>query len=406
MTVTCHQSEGAANDVHLSLGELPTNAQILRTLSLSSRPLRVIIRYTRSQMASRTERIGAGQANRSTSATRTWIGALVLSLAALGIAVGALFLVAAAAFDSAPVAAPPAAQQIDHVPSLPTDVLRPGEAGVRPAETNVGAVHVAAPQALAPQLNAPTLQDDPRLAAAIKNVLGDSIDDYGIVVYRLSDGRGISHNADKVFYSASLFKLSTLYEVEVQHALGRLDFAQPVQFSEEDVAEDLGTLGSIPLSAEGTLPMEEALEAMITRSDNATAHALLRLVGNTSVDATLARLGAHQTSVNSIELPTTAHDMALVMRAVVLGTGVSPAARDAMRNLLLRQETRAGIPSSLPRNVLVGNKTGNWEDATHDVAFVEAQNGTYIIAVLSDHAWDWGPIAAVSEAVYDLMAAG
>ena len=115
---------------------------------------------------------------------------------------------------------------------------------------------------------------------------------------------------------------------------------------------------------------------------------------------------ASKTSVNTSDLPTSAYDMALIMRAVVLGTGVTSADRDQMRGLLLRQETRSGIPSGLPRDVKVGNKTGNWDDATHDVAFVEAKTGTYIIAVLSDHAWDWSPISAVSEAVYKVMADG
>ncbi len=74
-----------------------------------------------------------------------------------------------------------------------------------------------------------------------------------------------------------------------------------------------------------------------------------------------------------------------------------------MIGLLLRQETRLGVPRLLPTNVRVGNKTGTWPGATHDVAFVDAPTGLYVIAVLSDRGWDWDPIARVSRGVYEAL---
>ena len=344
----------------------------------------------------------------SASSGRSWLGAFALSIAALAIAVVALLFAAAEAFNSTPrapalVAAVPAPVLPDRV--FPGPISR-GEALDGPLESTVSAVLASPTPSPAEQSAASAIHPDAGLLRAVQDVLGRNSDDYGVVVYRLSDGRGMVLNPDKVFYSASLFKLSTLYQVELDHSAGTLDFANPVQYSGADIEEDLGTIGSVPIGVDGTLPMDEALDAMITKSDNSTAHALLRLVGNSNVDATTAKLGASKTSVNTTDLPTSAYDMALIMRAVVLGTGVTAADRDQMRGLLLRQETRSGIPSGLPRDVKVGNKTGNWDDATHDVAFVEAKTGTYIIAVLSDHAWDWSPISAVSEAVYKLMADG
>ena len=78
------------------------------------------------------------------------------------------------------------------------------------------------------------------------------------------------------------------------------------------------------------------------------------------------------------------------------------ASRDA-RELLLRQKTRDGVPAGLPAGVSVGNKTGTWEGATHDVAFVEAPSGTYVITVLSDKDWGWALITRVSRAVFDVL---
>ena len=89
-----------------------------------------------------------------------------------------------------------------------------------------------------------------------------------------------------------------------------------------------------------------------------------------------------------------------VMTAIYEGRGVSVAARDEMRRFLLGQQTRDGVPAVVPEGVAVGNKTGTWDGSTHDVAFVEAPGGTYIIAVLSDQGWDWEPIQRVSAAVF------
>jgi beta-lactamase class A len=245
--------------------------------------------------------------------------------------------------------------------------------------------------------------DDPVLLAAIRETLGEDLDHYSVVVRRLSDGRGAAVNAERVHYAASLFKLALLYEAERQRSAGLLDFEDSLEIREEDIAEDLGTITSLGLGEDGTLPLREAVDAMVTRSDNTTAVALLRLLGPASVDSTLLRLGLRDTSLNTQALPTTAADMALLMEAIVRGDGVDLAWREDMLRLLLRQETRYGIPRLLPAGVRAGNKTGTWPGVTHDVAFVDAPGGLYVIAVLSDRGWVWDPIARVSRAVYDAL---
>jgi beta-lactamase class A len=248
--------------------------------------------------------------------------------------------------------------------------------------------------------------DDPALLSAILDVLGNETEHYGVVVRRLHDGRGATVNPDRQFYAASLFKLTLLYESERRRSLGLLDFDQPVQFNEDDIAEDLGTFGLLDMNEDGTLPVRSAVRAMVTLSDNTSAVLMLRLLGPAAVDRTLDALGLEHTSVNTRDLPTTAADMAMLMEAIVRGRGVDRAWREDMVGLLLRQETRSGIPSLLPAEIRVGNKTGTWPDATHDVAFVDAPGGLYVIAVLSDRGWEWDPIARVSRAVFDVLSSG
>jgi beta-lactamase class A len=241
---------------------------------------------------------------------------------------------------------------------------------------------------------------DAALLAAIEDALGPDREHVSVAVRRLTDGRGASLNAEREYYAASLFKLALLYEAQRQRTAGELNWSEGVPVTDRDVAEDLGTLAHLGVAVGEALPVRAAVQAMVTRSDNTSAVLMLYRLGPGRVDRTLRALGLRHTSVNTRELPTTAADMARLMSAIVRGTGVDPAWRDDMLSLLLRQENRAGIPGGLPAGVRVGNKTGTWSNATHDVAFVDAPGGLYVLAILSDRGWDWTPLVRVSRAVY------
>ena len=244
---------------------------------------------------------------------------------------------------------------------------------------------------------------DPLLEATIADALAPYSGGFSVVVRRLDDGRSAELNPDAVYYAASTFKLAILYEAERRISAGELALTDRLQLTGADFEEDLGTSGSLQLDGEGTISVGDALFAMITRSDNTTAVAFLHRFGGAKIDGALASLGISKMSVNTTELPVTAADIARLMEALVSGEGLSEAAREHARGLLLGQTTRWGVPSLLPADVPVGNKTGTWPGATHDVAFVEAPGGTYVIAVLTDGDWAWEPIAAVSAAVYRAM---
>jgi beta-lactamase class A len=128
------------------------------------------------------------------------------------------------------------------------------------------------------------------------------------------------------------------------------------------------------------------------------------------VDATLRSLGIENMTVNKVELWTTAADLARLMEAIYVGEGVGPEEREHMRTLLLGQTIRSGIPAAIEDefggSVLIGNKTGTWEGAQHDVAFVEAQTGAYVIAILTDGSFEgWDAMHRVARDVHEKFAA-
>ena len=256
------------------------------------------------------------------------------------------------------------------------------------------------PSAFAPPL------EDPALAALIRTTLSGYQGAYSVVVRNLKDGRTASFNEGQVYRAASLFKLALLLEAYRQRDAGEIDFSELLTLDEELVEEyDFGTLEFLGLEAGDMVSVADALKAMIIVSDTPTAVLIQDLVNPVRVEQTLRSLGINDMSVLTEMLPTTAHDMALLMAAVAAGEGVTAESRSEMLALLLQESIRGGIPSGVPANSAVAHKTGNLVNVTHDVALVWGPGGPYVIAVLSDRSWESQPLADVSRAVWDYFAA-
>jgi beta-lactamase class A len=144
----------------------------------------------------------------------------------------------------------------------------------------------------------------------------------------------------------------------------------------------------------------ELVDLMVTASDNTASVVLRDALGRSAIDQSMQALGLRSTSVSSPDLPTSAADMALLLEAIATGRGVSATASAAMLQLLQLQWVRDRIPAGLPPDVPVGNKTGSWDNAAHDVAIIEAPSGTYLLVVLSDLPGDDATIVALSRRVY------
>ncbi len=244
---------------------------------------------------------------------------------------------------------------------------------------------------------------DPELEALIVSSLGPEVERYGVVVRNLTDGTEAAIQPEKVFYAASLYKLAVLYEVYRQERQGQLDFAQTLTVTEKYAEYDLGTLALLGWSTGSVITVAQAVEAMVTVSDNASAVLLADLVGWHTIDEGLRELGLRSMRVNDPELPVTASDLARLLDRIACGAAVDERASREMIALLARQRVRDRLPALLPEGVVVANKTGNWSTATHDAGIVYSPRATYVIVVLSETAGRSEPIARLSAAVYTYL---
>jgi beta-lactamase class A len=242
------------------------------------------------------------------------------------------------------------------------------------------------------------LQEDAALEARLREVLGDEVDLYGVVVKSLDDGRGATINPEKVFYAASLFKVAVMYEVFHQRSLGLLSFDERLLVTPYYAGFDLGTL---PVEVCQTLSVREALGYMMSVSDNTSAVLLQDRVGSANINRSLEALGLTTTRLLPDDLPTTAADMALLMEMIARGQAVDAGASQEMVNLLASEEIDNGLRAGVPEGTLVAHKTGNWSNATHDAGIVYSPAATYVIAVLSEKAYETELTAEVSRVVWE-----
>lgn len=241
---------------------------------------------------------------------------------------------------------------------------------------------------------------DAALEDRIRQKLGTEIASYAVVVKRVADGRGIAISPDREFYAASTYKTFVMYEVFKQRDSGLLSFDERLTVTPPYQAFQIGDL-RWPLWT--AVPVRDLLEAMITESDNVAAMMLYDKAGGRNIAQDLASVGLTHTDVNTDQLPTSAGDLALLLEMIARERADSPATSREMVDLLSRQKINDGLPALLPKGTRVVHKTGNWDNATHDVGVVYAPSGAYVIAVLSDRAWASKPIAELSRLVYDFF---
>jgi beta-lactamase class A len=201
-----------------------------------------------------------------------------------------------------------------------------------------------------------------------------------------------------------VYKLAVMVEAYRQAAAGGLSLdGAAVTIDDEDMLDD-----GVETDSGTTLSVREALERMITVSDNSCARALLRLLDTRQVNATAQALGLTNTRINTTlpdaersadENTTSARDMERLFAGLLRGTVVSPAASAEMLAVLGRQQINDRLPSGLPDGTPIAHKTGNLDGVAHDVGVVTTPFGPRIVVLLTDGFADYADVVALAGAI-------
>lgn len=243
-------------------------------------------------------------------------------------------------------------------------------------------------------------REDAAFTRRLRDAAGDDADELAFVVTEVSSGLSATHNATKVFYAASLFKLFVMYEAFHQESAGLLRLADEVTITPRYDAYGLGPRATRLCD---TLTVAGALEAMMSVSDNAAAVLLQDLVGAANVNRSLQTAGLKDSRLLTEGLPVTAGDLALLLQAIARGRAIDREASQQMVDLLAGETFDNGLRAAVPPEVPVAHKTGNWRDATHDAGIVFAPSGTYVIVVLVEEENARAAVRAVAAAAYGYL---
>jgi beta-lactamase class A len=232
---------------------------------------------------------------------------------------------------------------------------------------------------------------DPVLTRSLDQALAGVDGHMGIVVKDLGSSKGAVLNGNLELQSASLYKLPILFSV---FDLG-LNMAEELTITDEALSYDAGTM---ELSAGESLSVAEALERMVTLSDNTSAILLGGRVGAARINANIAALGMDTTHYSLERMTTSALDVSRLLELIADGNAVSNSASADMLHLLLRQRVNDRLPRLLPASVQVAHKTGNLPGVVNDAGILYGSKSTVLVAALvSDTSDEVAAATAIAE---------
>jgi beta-lactamase class A len=218
----------------------------------------------------------------------------------------------------------------------------------------------------------------------------------GIAVEDLATGMESGVNASMSLPAASTIKIPVMVEVFKQMESGTIDLATPVHLEDADRDWGWGDMADAPAGTRRTV--KQLLWLMITQSDNTATNELIRLVGRTHINTTMAGLGLSHTRLgdyirsqnDSIRyaLRTSPHDMLRLLDAIARDRLVDEWSSREMLAILEGQTHNGLLPVPLPKDVRIAHKTGSLHDTLNDVGIVYHQGEPYVIAVMTTQLWD------------------
>jgi beta-lactamase class A len=222
--------------------------------------------------------------------------------------------------------------------------------------------------------------------------------DVGIFVHNLKTGHRASINADSLFPTASMIKVSILCALFDKINKGELKYNQELVYR-DSLKHDDGVTGSFRDSTK--ILLSEIVMLMITLSDNTASLWCQQLAGSgTAVNDWLERNGFHRTRVNS-RTPgreddrnrygwgqTTPYEMAELLTLIRKGGAVSPDASEQMYRVLTKPYWDGQAISQIPPTIHVASKSGAVDASKSETVLVNAPSGDYVFCIITKNQQD------------------
>jgi beta-lactamase class A len=246
---------------------------------------------------------------------------------------------------------------------------------------------------------------DKKLQKQIEELVKDYNGDIGIYIHDLKHNKIVTINADTVFPTASIVKISILIGIMDKIQKGELDYHQRLTYTDSlYYSEGDDILSSFKDSS--TIELSKVMMLMLTISDNCASLWLQGLSGGgVRINQILDSLGYKVTRVNS-RTPgretnrsmygwgqTSPREIATIMENIVNGKVLSKASSEKMLRLLGRQYWDEEALSQIPPGIFTADKNGAVDESRNEVVYVNSKNNPYVFSIFSknnkDTSWTY-----------------
>lgn len=251
--------------------------------------------------------------------------------------------------------------------------------------------------------NKASAQVDKKLTVKLKNLVDGFRGQAGIYVQNLKTGKTAAVNADTLFPTASMIKVSLQCGLMDKIEKGELQYNQKLIYKDSLLYPGEDLLGSFKNN--DTIQLSKVALLMITMSDNTASLWIQKLVGGDYVNTWLQQNGFINMRVNSKVAGreafkkiygwgvTTPREMCQLFTIIEKGKAVSTAASERMTRNLGRIYWDDKALSQLPPYVHTSSKQGSVDDSRSETVLVNAPHGDYVFSVITKNLQDqtWKP---------------
>jgi beta-lactamase class A len=285
---------------------------------------------------------------------------------------------------TAPSLGTPAVPTVEPVPRstppVPASAVVTSQAAATPATTAIPTPPVSETQTDVTEV--PPEVPTPALDGLLDGLAPGDGTAYGLVLEDLGTGARTSLNDGQTFPSASLYKLGVAWLALREVDAGTLSLDEPLTIEDDDTVEPEPYGG---FKAGDAPSVREALGAMLSVSSNAAAHGFLRVLGRSSLNQEMDRIGLTQTRVpddSDSEAVTSAGDIARLLRLISTSPELSAESKGVLSEGMANVSPPDSLRDTLPDSVGIFDKTGNLTDSSNVGALLETPRGTAIVVVV------------------------
>lgn len=246
-------------------------------------------------------------------------------------------------------------------------------------------------------------QTDKKLTAKLNDLVKGFNGQVGIYVQNLKTGKTAAINADTLFPTASMIKVSIQCGLMDKIDKGLMQYNQKLVYRDSLLYKGEDILGSF--KDKDTIEVSKVALLMITMSDNTASVWLQKLVGGPYINTWLEQNGFKVMRVNS-RVPgreaiwrrygwgvTTPYEMCRLFTMIREGKAVSPAASERMYRNMGRIFWDDKAISQIPPYVQTASKQGALDESKSETVMVNAPHGDYVFSIITNHNKDqrWLP---------------